>query len=719
MNPYAIPPIITSVLIFSTGLFVFTRNKKAGINRVFSVFSLILVIWLFGYSMMYLSKDSDRALFWGRTGFLGIIFIPILSYHFISIFLNHKNRAFIILIYQLSIPSLLISYTNYIYNGIKMRFWGYYPTAGKIYFPFLLMFVILFVKGLWLLFTYYRKEKGARKEQIKYVGLGFIFGTFGLVDYLVKYRLFYNIYPYGYICALAFYSIITYAIVKYRLLDIKVAITRTSIFVLVYTLVLGLPFAIAGWFKARLIEVFAAGWWMLPLGLMGVLATVGPFIYIYIQRKAEDRLLKEQRRYQDTLKQASVGITRIRNLRKLLDLITHIVTKTVRISYAAIYLRNPQTNEYVLQVCRDKGRIAIPKLPPDNPLIMWILVKREPLIYEEVKRQMQDSGDATYKHLEENMRLLTASVVVPSFLEDKFMGFFVLGDKISGQIYTPDDLNVFQVLASQAALAIENAQFYEEAKEMQEQIAQAEKMATIGTMADGLSHQINNRLHALSLIAGDSIDTIKTTDTSQCTPEVREMINQINHALERIQANVIQGGEVVRGILKYSRRQEESFEALTLDQVIDGTLEMVQFKVKLSEIDIIRDYPKDTPKIKANLAQLEEVFFNFIDNAYDAIVERRELLKENSYRGKITISTQPKDNILEITIEDNGIGIKDDNRERVFTPFFTTKVSSRRGTGLGLYVIRRIIADIHKGKINFESDYKVGTRFIVELPIAV
>ena len=67
------------------------------------------------------------------------------------------------------------------------------------------------------------------------------------------------------------------------------------------------------------------------------------------------------------------------------------------------------------------------------------------------------------------MRLLTASVIIPSFLEDRFIGFFVLGDKISGQIYTPEDLNVFQVLASQAALAIENAQFYEEAKEMQEQ----------------------------------------------------------------------------------------------------------------------------------------------------------------------------------------------------------------------------------------------------------
>jgi len=64
------------------------------------------------------------------------------------------------------------------------------------------------------------------------------------------------------------------------------------------------------------------------------------------------------------------------------------------------------------------------------------------------------------------------------------------------------------------------------------------------------------------------------------------------------------------------------------------------------------------------------------------------------------------------------MGIKDDNAKKVFTPFFTTKTSSRRGTGLGLYVIRRIITDTHKGKILFESAYKVGTRFILELPVA-
>ncbi|MDD2654966.1 MAG: ATP-binding protein, partial [Candidatus Omnitrophica bacterium] len=562
-----------------------------------------------------------------------------------------------------------------------------------------------------------KKSQGIKHIQAIYMSIAFTIGLIGGGSILLP-AWGINLYPAGNLGTALYALIGTYAILRYRLMDINVAITRVGVFIAVYTIVLGLPFALANWLKLWLIDTYGSGWWMAPLILMAVLATAGPFIYIYLQHRAEDKLLREQRRYQDTLKQASVGMTRIRNLRKLLDLIAHIVTKTVRISFAAIYLYNEQTDEYVLQVSRDKGRAPLAKIRPDNPLLAWIMVRREPLIYEEIKRISEDTGDETFKLLEENMRLLYASVIIPSFLEDKFIGFFVLGDKISGQIYTPDDLSVFQVLASQAALAIENAQFYEEAKEMQDQIAQAEKMATIGTMADGLSHQINNRFYALSLIAGDTIDTIKMTDTTKCTPEVKEMIDSINHALQRIQNNVIQGGEVVRGLLKYSRKGDASFDAVELNTIISNTLEMVQFKVKLSEIDIVRNFPEGLPKIKGNLVQLEEAFFNFIDNAYDAIVERRETLKESGYRGKITISAKPKENNLEILVEDNGMGVKDSNTNKVFTPFFTTKTSSRKGTGLGLYVIRRIITDAHKGKISFESAYKVGTRFILELPIA-
>ncbi|MFH1577691.1 MAG: ATP-binding protein, partial [Candidatus Omnitrophota bacterium] len=445
----------------------------------------------------------------------------------------------------------------------------------------------------------------------------------------------------------------------------------------------------------------------------------GPFVYIFLQRRAEAIILREQRRYQNTLKQAAIGMTRIRNLDKLLKLIAYIVTKTVRISHSAIYLFESNTEQFHLKIGLNiKSRQPI-SISNKHSLINWLNKQKEPLVYEEIKRRAQDSRSNIFKELQEQMEQLDASVIIPSFLENRLLAFLVLGDKRSGAIYTSEDLNIFLVLATQAALAIENALFILEAKTMQEQIAQAEKMATIGTMADGLSHQINNRLHALSMITGDTLDTLKLHNPVDCAEETKKIFSQVVHALERIQANVIQGREVVNGLLKYSRKGQAGFSAISIDEVIDGALEMVKFKVKLSEIELVRDYPSGTPKIKANLAQLQEVFFNLIDNAYDAIVERRQDLKEAGYRGKITIScAQPVNSFLEIIFGDNGIGVKDVDRRKVFTPFFTTKVSSRQGTGLGLFVIQRIITEMHQGQIQFDSTYGSGTHFTLEIPIA-
>jgi len=710
------------------GIFVYIKGYKYKLARIWSFFAFSAAIYGIGAYMVTNARDASEAFFWWQISYIGIITLPFLFVCLVYEFLKIAHPFFIktigfitslFLFFDLFLPDLFIYKCTLYFKEMK---W-----FNPIYFvfppSFLLIFFIIFAFFGCISYAHlelinnYKKTSGLKRSQTKYfffaAFLGFIGGG---TSFLPCFGI--SFYPFFNFAVPLYFLILGYAIFRYRLMDISVVITRTGIFIVIYTFILGLPFALAGWFRPWLMEVIGPHWWIVPLGSMAFLATLGPFIYIYVERRAEGRLLREQKRYQQILKQASVGMTRIRNLRKLLDLITHIVTKTVRISYAAVYLYNQETNEYVLQVSRDKGRVSVPIMSSDNPLLKWIAARREPMIYEEVKRQMQDSEHNVYRLLEENMRILTASVVIPSFLEDRFMGFIVLGDKISGQIYTPEDLNVFQVLASQAALAIENAQFYDEAQEMQEQIAQAEKMATIGTMADGLSHQINNRLYALSLIAGDTIDTIKLTDTSNCTPEVKEMIKNISYALDRIQANVAQGGQVVRGLLKYSRKDDASLEAIDLNTLINNTLEMLQYKVKLSDIDIIRDYRQDTAKIKGNMAQLQEAFFNLIDNAYDAITERQKLLKEEGYRGRMVITAKNKGDFLEIVFEDNGIGLKEQNIPKVFTPFFTTKATANKGTGLGLYVIKRIITDTHKGKISFESAYKVGTRFLVELPLA-
>jgi len=700
---YALAGLFNFIASFALSFFVFYKNPKSRTNQTFSFWTLAVAGWSLCYFLWLSTEKSYLAEFYLRTLMLFVIFIPSTFTHFILTFLkiNYDKR--------INIGNYLISILLgcMVYSRLLARDIGpflVFPFWLKPAFLFSIHSIHFFTNVIYshfLMLRAIRHQSGIFRNQVFYVFVGTVIGySAGAINYLTWYRI--PIPPFLNPLNSISVAFISYAILKYRLMDIKVALTRTGIFVVVYTMVLGIPFWIGYTTKS----------WLPSTGLAVFLATLGPFIYIYLDRKAEQRLLKEQRRYQETLKQASVGMTRIRNLKRLLDLITHIVTKTVKITYAGIYLYDREANEYVLQVCRDKGRTPIPKLTADNPLIQRLINNRQPLIYEEVRLEAQTVNHTTEKSLEENMRLLTASVVIPSFLEDRLLGFIVLGEKASGQIYTPDDLNVFQVLAAQSALAIE------ETKQMQEQIGQAEKMATIGTMADGLSHQINNRFYALSLIAADTIDTIKLTDTSQCSPEVKEMLDQINHALERIKENVIQGGEVVKGVLKYTRKGEEGLEPLALDQILDATLDMLKYKINLSEIDIIRGYAKDLPKIKGNQIQLQEVFFNFCDNAYDAICERKVTLKEEGYRGKINFSAQPKDTMLEITIEDNGMGIKEDFNKKVFTPFFTTKTSSHKGTGLGLYVIKKIITDNHKGRVSFKSAYKVGTRFIVELPLA-
>ncbi len=721
MNIFSVSGLINTITVLVLGALVYFKDTKKEINVRYAQFCLFVAIWSLCYCFWQAAVKHDTALFWVRALMSGAIFIPISFLHFVVLLLGiYPRKRKIVRIGYLFFLVFFLSNLGpwFIKDVVPKMFFPFWPAPGPVFALFLVVWISYCFYACYLLITHYKGFSGINREQIKYVLIGILIGyVSGSTNYFLWYDI--PIPPYGNFIVPGFVGMMAYAIVRYRLMDISIVLTRTGIFIAVYTLILGLPFAVAVWLKAWLIDTFGAGWWMMPLGLMAILATIGPFVYIGLERKAEEKLLKEQRRYQQTLKQASIGMTRIRNLHKLLDLITHIVTKTVKISFAAVYLYDQHDNEYKLQVSRDKGHSLIPKIVGDDPLIAWLLGKHDPVIFEEMKRQVQDSGDETSRKVVESMHQMNASVVIPSFLEYRLIGFIVLGDKLSRQMYTIEDLNVFQVLATQAALAIENAQFYEEAKVMQEQIAQAEKMATIGTMADGLSHQINNRFYALSLIASDTIDTIKVTDTSQCTPEVRQMIAEINKALERIQANVTQGGEVVKGILKYTRKGEEGFEKLTLDQILNGTLDMIQFKIRLSEVDIIRNYPKDAPMIYGNLVQLQEVFFNFIDNAYDAIMERRAMLKEEGYRGRISVSIKnANEKYVGIYIEDNGMGVKDQNNKKLFTPFFTTKTSSRKGTGLGLYVIRRIITDIHRGTISFESAYQSGTRFTVELPIA-
>jgi signal transduction histidine kinase len=451
------------------------------------------------------------------------------------------------------------------------------------------------------------------------------------------------------------------------------------------------------------------------------LATAGPFIYLYFQKKAEDRLLQEQRQYQATLRQASMGMGQIKDLKRLLNFVVHIITRTVWIEHCEIYLLHEDSKQFILKASRGwrlESDQQVSALPPDSPLVSYLRDLRESIVYEEISQYAQDYQNALLNKIKEVIRRLDGALVIPSFIDQKLIAVLVLGEKRSGKMYSRDDLAVFTILASQAAMAIENAEFYEKIKETHHQLIRAEKMATVGTMADGLSHQINNRLHAMGFIAGDALDTINLKKKEDLSPDFRSFLDEISRPFHRIEENVRRGGEIVQGLLKYTRKGSELFEAVDLNALIDAAIEMARFKIKLDEVHFSRSIAEDIPKIKGNFTQLQEVLFNIIDNSYEAMTQRKTEMKEEGFKLVLQISAQVKEQKVEVVIRDNGIGVRPEDAGKLFTPFFTTKLSSRKGTGLGLYVMRQIIEENHGGKVEFTSEYREWSQVSMVLSAA-
>ncbi len=699
---------MTMITSSAMSLFIFLKGPKTKANKIWSVFTCSVAIYGFGAYMVSLTQDAQAAFFWWQVAYIGIIFIPVLFVHFTCAYLNIK-QPFLKIIYLITFalwllnilrPRLFLGDVTLFFADSKIFKAGYwvYPPGPLLYFFIIFLFIGMIIWAYLVLIKRYKQTLGLKRQQFKYFlfasALGF---SGGATAYLPCFNI--RIYPVFNITVALYPLIMAYAIMKYRLMDITVAITRTGIFVAVYTLVLGIPFLIANGFKNL---------WMLPLGLMAALATLGPFLYIYLERKAERRLLYEQRRYQETLRQAAREMARIHSLKKLLSLIVHTVTKTVRISHSAIYLFDAKSEEFLLQASRNLKTSQIVSINKENPLIICLKEQREPLVFEEINQKAQENSERIFKALEAQMRFLNAAVIVPGFLDERLIGILILGDKRLDKFYSTEDLNTFSLLANQAALAIENASLYEnieeqvrdrtkELVEVQKQLIQAEKLATVGTLAGGVAHEINNPLTAIltnvqMLLADDTLDDKLD----------KESLELIEEATKRCRT-------IVQKLMTYAKKPLETTEVseVNLLNVVKNVASFLNYQLGQENIRMIIDAPKSAYLVMGNHNELEQVVTNIILNARDAI-------KQIKTSGDIHISFSLGDDWIKIKIKDEGMGIPKEILPKIFDPFFTTK-DVGKGTGLGLSICQAII-EKHHGLITVQSDPGKGSVFTVQLP---
>ncbi|MDD4953282.1 MAG: ATP-binding protein [Candidatus Omnitrophica bacterium] len=719
MNLYGISSILTAITSLSMAVFVYARGRNK-LARIWSAFAASASFYGFGAFMVTSAQSAQQACFWWQVAYIGIILLPfifvLLAYEFLNI---HRPRV----IKFFGFCTFIFLAANFFSRKLFIKdctlYFSDMPTVKPIYFVYpgglLLYIFILFAFFGWVTYAHleliknYRKIGILKRHQIKYfffaAALGFIGGG---ASFLPCFGI--SFYPLLNFAVPLYFIIMSYAIMRYNLIDIKVAITRTGIFIAVYTLVLGLPFAVTAGMKNWLISIFGANWVIFPLLLMVILATAGPFIYISLQRKAEERLLREQRSYQDILRQTAMGMTRIHNLQQLLDLIISAVTANVRISHSAVYLHDAGSGKFILKSGSNLKPGQPDSIGKEDPVIRWIRKERKPLVYEELKQGVLDNPDPVLKEIVEDMRDLRAAIILPSFLEEKLLSLLVLGDKLSAKIYTPEDLNIFSILADQTALAIESALLYEnieeqvrkrtkELLEVQKQLVHAEKLATVGTLAGGVAHEINNPLTAVLTNVQMLLSTPNNLDTDS-----KESLELIEEATKRCRT-------IVQKLMAYAKKPLEAATPAKTVDMFNATLNVVTFlkyQLEQENIKIVTQAKEGEYLVTGDQSELEQVLTNIILNARDAI-------KQVKKSGLINISFSKDSKFVKVRVKDDGPGIPKEIMHKIFDPFFSTK-DVGKGTGLGLSICQAII-EKHNGAITVASEPGKGSTFTINIPV--
>jgi signal transduction histidine kinase len=232
---------------------------------------------------------------------------------------------------------------------------------------------------------------------------------------------------------------------------------------------------------------------------------------------------------------------------------------------------------------------------------------------------------------------------------------------------------------------------------MEKQLLLSDRLASIGQLAYGIVHELNNPLAG---VIGYSDVLLRRKDL----PE------EIMEDLKIVSSEAWRASQIVKGLLTFARKDTARKEPVDIHGAIQAVLRLRRYEQEATHIKVKTDFLPDLPFVMGNPTQMQQVFINIILNAEQAMSEAHG-------KGMLVITTRRVQDYVRISFMDDGPGINQENMPRLFTPFFTTKVAGK-GTGLGLSICQGIITE-HGGKIYARNERGKGAAFIIELPVAM
>ncbi len=719
--------ILSSILLL--GAFVFSKNKKSFTNRNFFYLTISISAWaLFNF------LENVNLGFESRKLFLILDFASacVMSYfwliycaNFLIESINLKTRRILIL------PPLIFFLLSFaegiIINNINIKEGAIFFDLGPLFIIYGIFIFTYFAGGIYFLISKYRRFQGLYKLQTIYVLLGFLLAapiTFA-INVLFSQIATVSISRVG-IYAIFFIVLSdTYAILKYRLMDVRVIIRRSAVFTVIVLIITALYAIVAYLVSGIFTNLFGISSVILNGVVMAVLVAIGfEPLKTWLSLVTDKYLFKAEYNPQEVLAEFSETLTSTLDLKTITSYLTDRLGEIFKAKFVSLFLLDEEEKQYYKVLDYGKVTAEMPKI--DKKLfdkifkyLQSINKDRDISVKEELKKINETLQNTTLKLLTDTLDKFEVNLIVPLYQRDKLMGILFLGDKKSGDVYSLQDLRILDIISSQSAVAMQNAQLFEEQKHSAEHLKKEVDKATKELQIANIqlkkldraksefisiaSHQLRTPLTAIK----GYISMMQQGDFGKFPEKFTQPMDRVFKSTDRII-------HLVEDLLNISRlesgRMQYDFEKVDLADLVQEVYDELEQYGKKRGLDFTYQRPKEKlPLIEIDRNKIRETIMNLMDNAV-----------KYTEKGFVRVSLEKLDGTVRFKVSDSGRGIAPDEMPMLFQKFSRAsgvQLVHVEGTGLGLYIAKEILKK-HKGKIWAESEGKgKGSSFIIDFKI--
>jgi signal transduction histidine kinase len=695
-------PLIGAVLNLALALLVLTNNFRSAVNRVYSVLGISFAIWNFGTFWMFRVTNAQDAYFWARFLQFGVIFIPVSFLHLSMLIARVRTGIWLIALYVLSVALALSNFTHFFISGVHNVGYAWYSVAGPGFFIVAGLFMLLWASIVMLINCRRKLPEIQRRRLLPLIIAQVSITLFGDNDILpilgIDYYPFTHIqiYPFGSMAAVFYGIIIGYSVLQYQLLDFQIAMGRVAAHIvrISFLCLVGLGvilcmtliapreftyFSILGGMLAVLIGAITAAW-------------LFPRLFGESGEGIERRILGDKFEYQDRIREFIESIQWCADTDVLLDEFNDLMVRTLRAGTYQMILRDEEARAFmILREHPHNHTRGVPELTSNSPVFRLFEITGAEYISNSSLYALPKSTELE-KSAQAFLSEFNAVFCLPLTTAEGPFGLLLVGRRVDDTPYTATDISLLVTLVRRMSLIINQIR-------LKNQILQAQEYELLGRMSRGMAHDINNLVTPVQTLVQLIAEGVPIEGLRD------ELLPLATRSIETLR-------EYIREALFFSENARPDMKIGRLDLLVLEAADIVAPRCVRKEVKVVAHAPEEV-LVEMDKSLIKRTITNILANAIDASPERATVVIE------VQRVTKPEKDRgwTRVRVIDTGEGIKPEDMDRIFAPYFTTKNrgDQQRGFGLGLSICRKVV-QLHGGSLKVISQPNKGTTVQIDLP---